>query len=47
MPLKILKEKNRVNLSRKVDKATKYDRDYIWNLVHAQLAERKLFTVSR
>ena len=29
--------KNRVNLSRKVDKATKYDRDYIWNLVHAQL----------
>ena len=30
-------EKNRVNLSRKVDKVTKYDRDYIWNLVHAQL----------
>ena len=29
--------KNRVNLSRKVDKATKYDRDYIWNLVHDQL----------
>ncbi|MDS2238040.1 replication initiator protein A [Streptococcus pneumoniae] len=29
--------KNRGNLSRKVDKATKYDRDYIWNLVHAQL----------
>ena len=29
--------KNRVNLSRKVDKATKYDRDYIWNLVHSQL----------
>lgn len=29
--------KNRGNLSRKVDKATKYDRDYIWNLVHDQL----------
>ena len=29
--------KNRVNLSRKVDKATKYVRDYIWNLVHDQL----------
>ena len=29
--------KHRVNLSRKVDKATKYDRDYIWNLVHDQL----------
>ena len=29
--------KNRVNFSRKVDKATKYDRDYIWNLVHDQL----------
>lgn len=30
-------EKNKGNLSRKVDKATKYDRDYIWNLVHDQL----------
>lgn len=29
--------KNKGNLSRKVDKATKYDRDYIWNLVHDQL----------
>lgn len=32
-----LEGKNRGNLSRKVDKATKYDRDYIWNLVHDQL----------
>lgn len=29
--------KNRGNLSQKVDKVTKYDRDYIWNLVHDQL----------
>lgn len=30
-------EKNNDYLSRKVDKATKYDRDYIWDLVHDQL----------
>ena len=30
------KKKNNI-LSRKVDKVTKYDRDYIWNLVHEQL----------
>lgn len=29
--------KNSGNLSQKVDKVTKYDRDYIWNLVHDQL----------
>lgn len=29
--------KNQDSLSRKVDKATKYDREYIWNLVHDQL----------
>ena len=31
------KGRNKVNFSRKVDKGAKYDRDYIWNLVHAQL----------
>lgn len=30
-------EKNQNQLSRKVDKATRYDRDYIWALVHDQL----------
>ena len=30
-------EKTSDSLSRKVDKATKYDRDYIWDLVHDQL----------
>lgn len=29
--------KNQDSLSRKVDKATKYDREYIWDLVHDQL----------
>lgn len=29
------------SLSRKVDKATKYDRDYIWNLVYEQLLKEK------
>ncbi len=34
---KNLEEKNQDQLSRKVDKATQYDREYIWNLVHEQL----------
>lgn len=29
------------SLSRKVDKATKYDRDYIWNLVYEQLLKEE------
>ncbi|WP_138335250.1 MULTISPECIES: replication initiator protein A [Streptococcus] len=35
--------KNKVpnSLFRKVDKATKYDRDYIWNLVYEQLLKEK------
>lgn len=31
------KEEKKVLLSRKVEKATKYDKDYIWGLVHDQL----------
>ena len=38
--------KNRGNLSRKVDKATKYDRDYIWNLVHDQLLKENFSQAS-
>ena len=34
---KNLEEKNQDQLSRKVDKATQYDREYIWDLVHEQL----------
>ncbi|HEM3504886.1 TPA: replication initiator protein A [Streptococcus suis] len=32
-----LPQEERKVMSRKVDKATRYDRDYIWNLVHDQL----------
>lgn len=36
-PSQNLEEKNQELLSRKVDKATCYDKEYIWNLVHEQL----------
>lgn len=36
-PSRNLEEKNQELLSRKVDKATRYDKEYIWNLVHEQL----------
>ena len=36
-PSRNLEEKNLELLSRKVDKATRYDKEYIWNLVHEQL----------
>lgn len=36
-PSRNLEEKNQELLSRKVDKATRYDKGYIWNLVHEQL----------
>lgn len=36
-PSRNLEEKNQELLSRKVDKATHYDKEYIWNLVHEQL----------
>lgn len=36
-PSQNLEEKNQELLSRKVDKATQYDREYIWDLVHEQL----------
>ncbi|HEM3690379.1 TPA: replication initiator protein A [Streptococcus suis] len=35
-------EKNQDSLSRKVDKVTKYDKDYIWDLVHDQLLKENL-----
>ncbi len=35
------KNKDLNSLFRKVDKATKYDRDYIWNLVYEQLLKEK------
>lgn len=35
------KNKDPNSLFRKVDKATKYDRDYIWNLVYEQLLKEK------
>ena len=35
-------EKNQNSLSRKVDKVTKYDKDYIWDLVHDQLLKENL-----
>ena len=35
-------EKNQDSLSRKVDKVTKYDKDYIWDLVHDQLLQENL-----
>ncbi|MGT2666527.1 replication initiator protein A [Streptococcus rifensis] len=35
-------EKNLNSLSRKVDKVTKYDKDYIWDLVHDQLLKENL-----
>ena len=38
---KNLEEKNQDQLSRKVDKATRYDKEYIWNLVHEQLLKDK------
>ena len=39
-------EKNNDSLSRKVDKATKYDRDYIWDLVHDQLLKEEFSLAS-
>ncbi|MGT2906535.1 replication initiator protein A [Streptococcus dentiloxodontae] len=39
------KEKNQGQVSRKVDKVTKYDKDYIWDLVHEQLLKEN-FTQS-
>ena len=36
-PSRNLEVKNQELLSRKVDKATRYDKEYIWNLVHEQL----------
>lgn len=38
---KNLKNKNQESLFRKVDKATKYDKDYIYDLVYTQLLEDK------
>ena len=35
-------EKNQDSLSRKVDKVTKYDKDYIWDLIHDQLLKENL-----
>ena len=40
-PSRNLEEKNQELLSRKVDKATRYDKEYIWNLVHEQLLKDK------
>ncbi|QRR98184.1 replication initiator protein A [Streptococcus anginosus] len=40
-PSQNLEEKNQELLSRKVDKATRYDKEYIWNLVHEQLLKDK------
>ena len=39
-------EKNQNQLSRKVDKATRYDRDYIWDLVHDQLLKENFSVTS-
>ena len=39
-------EKNQNQLSRKVDKATRYDRDYIWYLVHYQLLKENFSVTS-
>ena len=39
-------EKNQNSLSRKVDKATQYDRDYIWDLVHDQLLKENFTPAS-
>lgn len=36
------KEEKKDFLARKVDKVTKYDRDYIWDLVHKQLLKENL-----
>ncbi|HEO0345696.1 TPA: replication initiator protein, partial [Streptococcus agalactiae] len=39
-------EQEKEVLHRKVDKATLYDKDYIWNLVYSQLRKEKLSQTS-